>query len=250
MIGIARWYTYHQLPSITPKSSQQIIDETLHSMLSIESRVKINRTLNVAVGLGSCLDIYVSSEKFIISKYRPPRFNYYDNITTQWQLNQVFAYFFMEGAAAERFIENRTLFEGLVERAISIKGARKSIGGNAAVMAKRIITEGVDRVFLGTQYSKLSKNEFDHRLVISGPTVDHDDVHICIEYPAGQRWGPYVAPRANRLIIHSDHHNPSLRSIDNFLDRLASNKDLDLLVIGGLQMMDSTPVPVEERHEK
>jgi ADP-dependent glucokinase len=59
-----------------------------------------------------------------------------------------------------------------------------------------------------------------------------------------------VAPRANRLIIHSDYYNPALKSVDNFITRLESAKGLDLLVIGGLQMMDNIPIPIEERKEK
>lgn len=228
-----------------------MIQETLKSMLNIESRVTINKNLNVAVGFGSCLDIYVSSKDLIFEQYDPPKEQaYHENITTQEQLNEVLAYFFAEGAAAERFIDNRTLFQDLVDRAQLVEHSRKSIGGNAAVMAKRFILEGLEKVILGTQHSKLTTNEFHDKLLVSGPIVDQDDVHICLEYPAGEKWGKYVAPRANRLIVHSDHFNPSLQSVDNFLDRVENAKQLDLLVIGGLQMMDNIPIPIELRRQK
>lgn len=249
IIGLIRWKFGGQMGQ--QQNNNRHIDETLRSMLNIESRVSINKDLNVAVGFGSCLDIFVQSKQLIFDKYQAPKTQvHHENIRTQEELNEVLAYFFVEGAAAERYIDNRTLFQDLVRRAESVQGSRKAIGGNAATMAKRFILEGLDKVILGTQQSKLSSKHFNDKLVISGPTVDHDDVHICIEYPAGERWGNYVAPRANRLIIHNDFFNPSLKSVDNFIDRLESAKNLDLLVIGGLQMMDNIPIPIETRREQ
>lgn len=246
--GFVRWKLSQH---IEERNNDKHIDETLKSMLSIESRVNINKDLNVAVGFGSCLDIFVQSKDLIFDEYKAPKSQvHHENIRTQEELNEVLAYFFVEGAAAERYIDNRTLFGDLVRRAESVQGSRKAIGGNAATMAKRFILEGLDKVLLGTQQSKVSNEHYNEKLVISGPMVDHDDVHICIEYPAGERWGNYVAPRANRLIIHSDLFNPSLKSVDNFIDRLESAKNLDLLVIGGLQMMDNIPIPIETRREQ
>lgn len=43
-----------------------------------------------------------------------------------------------------------------------------------------------------------------------------------------------------RYIIHSDDHNPYLTSMEKFAPKLADFKP-DLLVVGGLQMMDSFP---------
>lgn len=246
--AIVRWKSYGNF-GFQPQDKH--IDETLRSMLSIESRVKINKNLNVAVGFGSCLDIFVSSKQLIIENHEPPTTQmHHENIRTQDELNEVLAYFFSAGAAAERYIDNRTFFQELVEQAESTDGSRKAIGGNAAVMAKRFILEGLDKVMLGTQHSRKTIEHYNDKLVISGPIVDYDDVHICIEYPAGEQWGKYVAPRANRLIIHSDYYNPSLKSVDNFINRLENSKNLDLLVLGGLQMMDNFPIPIEDRREK
>lgn len=248
ILGVVRWKFHSYLGTTGTKNN---IDETLQSMLSIESRVSINKNLNVAVGFGSCLDIYVSSKDLILDDYSPPETAiHHENIRTQQELNEVLAYFFTGGAAAERFIDNRTFFQELIDRASSIDGSRKAIGGNAAVMAKRFVLEGLDNVILGTQHSPLTRDQYDGKLMVSGPRVDQDDVHICIEYPAGEKWGKYSAPRANRLIIHSDYFNPSIKSIDNFMERLESVKNLDLLVLGGLQMMDNTPIPIEIRREK
>lgn len=245
LIGIIKWRFYDRF------AIDQTVDETLKSMLSIESRVSINKDLNVAVGFGSCLDIYVSSKGLIFDQHQPPESHrHHENIRSQEDLNEVLTYFFVGGAAAERYIDNRTFFHELVERAQTVHGSRKAIGGNAAVMANRFVIEGIEKVILGTQHSRQTTDDYSDKLVLTGPLVDHDDVHICIEYPAGERWGEYVAPRANRLIIHSDFFNPTLKSLDNFIDRIASAKTLDLLVIGGLQMLDNIPIPIETRTEK
>jgi len=254
VFSIAKYFAPQNVFSPTTRETTQdsrTIDETLKSMLSIESRVKINKDLRVAVGFGSCLDIFVSSKGLILDKFGAPANQiHHENIRTQDELNELLAYFFVGGAAAERYIDNKTFFQELIRQAELVDGSRKAIGGNAAVMARRFVLEGLDQVILGTQLSKFTSDQYNQKLTITGPMVDQDDVHICIEYPAGEKWGNLVAPRANRLIIHSDSHNPSLRSIDNFVERLKKTRNLDLLVIGGLQMMDNSPVPIEERAKK
>lgn len=236
---------------INPKTYNVIVEDTLKSMLRIESRVSINPNLNVAVGFGSCLDLYVSSRDLILDVSEAPQLLvHHESIQNQEHLSELFGYFFSEGAAAERYIDNRSFFGELVTRARSAQKVRKAIGGNAAVMANRFVMEGVERVILGTQMSRETQNDFSDKLMVSGPLVDQDDVHICIEYPAGEKWGKYVAPRANRLIIHSDHFNSVMESVDKFIDRIESAKKLDLLVIGGLQMMDNIPKPMDVRRKK
>lgn len=44
----------------------------------------------------------------------------------------------------------------------------------------------------------------------------------------------------HRYIIHSDDHNPYLASMEKFAEKLRDYKP-DLLVVGGLQMMDNFP---------
>lgn len=43
-----------------------------------------------------------------------------------------------------------------------------------------------------------------------------------------------------RYIVHSDDHNPYLASMEEFAEKLEDFKP-DLLVVGGLQMMDNFP---------
>nr|CAD7601871.1 unnamed protein product [Timema genevievae] len=71
-------------------------------------------------------------------------------------------------------------------------------------------------------------------------TFSKDDIHLILEYKAGEQWGPYVAPRANRFIVHNDANNPMITSLEKF-DEALSRFNPNLLVVGGLQMMDSYP---------
>lgn len=67
-------------------------------------------------------------------------------------------------------------------------------------MATRFVKEGCG-VLLGAQISKSLASEFPKEISISGPFVEEDDIHLLLEYPAGQKWGPFVPPRANRYIF-------------------------------------------------
>lgn len=49
-----------------------------------------------------------------------------------------------------------------------------------------------------------------------------------------------------RYIVHSDDHNPYLASMEHFAEKL-KDFNADLLVVGGLQMMDSFPFQPGER---
>ncbi|KAK8734069.1 hypothetical protein OTU49_006000, partial [Cherax quadricarinatus] len=73
-------------------------------------------------------------------------------------------------------------------------------------------------------------------------TESDEDIHLIIEYKAGESWGTYQAPRANRFIIHSDDNNPVLSTVEDFGGQLEAFKP-NLFVVGGLQMMDNFPFP-------
>lgn len=49
-----------------------------------------------------------------------------------------------------------------------------------------------------------------------------------------------------RYIVHSDDHNPYLDSMAEFAEKL-KDFEPDLLVVGGLQMMDNFPFQAGER---
>ncbi|KAK1792954.1 hypothetical protein P4O66_001679 [Electrophorus voltai] len=225
------------------------LDAVLSSLLRAERKVGINDVARprVAVGFGGCVDIIVDGVTLLNAVGLQPagRPLHHDYVENAEQLAQSFAYFFAPGAASERFVLNDTLFSQLVEASRELPGNRWSIGGNAPVMASRMAGEGCS-VLLGGSFSTDFNDVLSQHITVAGNTVEEPDIHLILEYPAGATWGQYTSRRANRYIIHSDDHNPYLDSMEEFEKRLQTFKP-DLLVVGGLQMMDNFPFKQGQR---
>ncbi|XP_037553433.1 ADP-dependent glucokinase [Nematolebias whitei] len=224
------------------------LDTVLSSLLRAERKVgRLNSRPRVAIGFGGCVDLIVDGVSFLnkigISHTDQPL--HHDYLQSTEQLAQSFAYFFAPGAAAERFMLNETLFSELVEEARDLPGNRWSVGGNAPVMAGRMATEGCD-VLLGGSFSTDFTDVLSRHITVAGREVEEPDIHLILEYSSGASWGHYTARRANRYIIHSDDHNPYLDSMEDFSKKL-NNFRPDLIVVGGLQMMDNFPFQSGER---
>uniref|UniRef100_H3BCH4 ADP-dependent glucokinase 2 n=1 Tax=Latimeria chalumnae TaxID=7897 RepID=H3BCH4_LATCH len=202
------------------------------------------------LGFGSCIDIIVDGVTLLNEIGITPSSNpvHHNFIETEEQLAESFAYFFPPGAAAERFVSNDTLFSSLVEASKSLSKMRLSLGGNAPVMANRLAKEGCE-VLLGSRISPEINHVLSKRIKVAGMSVDNADIHLILEYPNGARWGNYVSRRANRYIVHSDVHNPLLDSLEDFQNQLQDFKP-DLLILGGLQMMDSFPFETGQREAR
>ncbi|CAI5645811.1 unnamed protein product [Oreochromis niloticus] len=225
------------------------LDTVLSSLLRAEQKVGMNNVARprVAIGFGGCVDLIVDGVSLlnktgIQPTDQPLHHDYLENVE---QLAQSFAYFFAPGAAAERFMLNETLFSELVDGARDLPGNRWSVGGNAPVMASRMATEGCD-VLLGGTFSTDFTDVLSQHITVAGKVIDEPDIHLILEYPSGARWGRYTSRRANRYIIHSDANNPYLSSMEEFAQKLIDFKP-DLLVVGGLQMMDNFPFRSGER---
>lgn len=225
------------------------LDTVLSSLLRAESKVGVNNAARpkVAIGFGGCVDIIVDGVALLDKIGLPPTDQplHHDYIENVEQLAQSFAYFFAPGAASERFVVNETLFSLLVEASRELPGNRWAVGGNAPVMAGRMAVEGCE-VLLGGSFSTDFNDVLPEHITVAGGTVDEPDIHLIMEYPSGATWGPYTSRRANRYIVHSDDHNPYLDSIDEFEEQLEGFHP-DLLVVGGLQMMDNFPFQQGER---
>ncbi|XP_018522449.1 ADP-dependent glucokinase [Lates calcarifer] len=225
------------------------LDTVLSSLLRAERKVGMNNVARprVAVGFGGCVDLIVDGVSLLNKIGLPPTDQplHHDYIENAEQLAQSFAYFFAPGAAAERFMLNDTLFSELVEASRDLPGNRWSVGGNAPVMAGRMATEGCE-VLLGGSFSPDFTDVLSQHITVAGNIVEEPDIHLILEYPSGASWGHYISRRANRYIIHSDDHNPYLASMEEFAEKL-EDFNPDLLVVGGLQMMDSFPFQSGER---
>jgi ADP-dependent glucokinase len=96
-----------------------------------------------------------------------------------------------------RFMSNNTLFDDLVATARSYPSSYSTIGGNAAVMAMRLVREGCD-VVLAAKLTTSLLQMIPEAITVVGGEVERDDIHLILEYKRGETWGPYTSARANR----------------------------------------------------
>lgn len=236
-------YYKKQADDVLRERLQLILD----GLLKAERQVSVAPKTRIAIGFGSCQDLIVQSSEVFAHIEPPDDPQHIDVIDTERDLQRVFAYYFRHGAAAERYVSNATLFAELVKVAKSANTAEYHIGGNAPLMARRFAFEGCE-VLLGAHMSQKLRAELPESITVAGPEVTDDDVHLLLEYPAGERWGHLHSPRANRFIIHNDHTNPKMAAIENFVPELEKFKP-KLLVVSALQMMDNFPFEKGQREK-
>lgn len=119
------------------------------------------------------------------------------------------------------------------------------------MIARRLAREGC-RVLLAARMTPEDVQSLHSSVQLStAASKGHvtDDVHLLLEYDIGECWGKYCSPRANRFIVHSDYSNMMLETLDGFGAAL-NQFSPDLLVVGGLQMLDNFPYDVSIRTNK
>ncbi|CAL1528501.1 unnamed protein product [Lymnaea stagnalis] len=221
---------------------QKRLNEVLSGLLRAEDKGQQSfKPQKVAVGFGGCEDIITDGLELIkiLNLTSPKKAIHHDAVYKEEELAQLFAYFFQHGAAAERYVANDELFDVLVNGAAKVPGHRWSLGGNAPAMARRFAFEGLE-VILGAKVSPAVINALPQSVKVIGKGVEKSDIHLIMEYETNEKWGKYSSPRANRLILHSDHINPFIEGMEDFIETVTSFKPA-LVVIGGLQMMDNFP---------
>ncbi|XP_074650217.1 ADP-dependent glucokinase-like [Tubulanus polymorphus] len=228
------------------------LDEILQGLLRAENKptLKPLAKMKVAVGFGACLDSFVNATTLLdIIDFQPPlSAEHKVYLSTQKDVEQMFAYFFKHGAAAERFVQNKDIWDKMVKAAKESAHTRWEFGGNAPVMANRFAMEGCN-VLLGGRASTHLKGLLRPELKVIGKPLENDDIHLIMEYKHGDKWGEYWAPRANRFIVHHDESNPTLNSLEDFEPEMLKFSP-NLLVIGGLQMMDHFPFKQGQRQDR
>ncbi|KAM9317452.1 ADP-dependent glucokinase-like [Gastrophryne carolinensis] len=252
MLSLLVLLVAYWLRNVQDDGLQERLDTVLTSLLRAEQKVGLDaeRPPRIAIGFGGCLDIIVDGVELMKEAAIEPSYNpiHHNFIESETQLAESFAYFFPPGAASERYVSNDTLFRKLVDSSKRLPEMRWALGGNAPVMANRLAAEGCN-VLLGGRLSPEEASVLSDRITIAGEPVTDADIHLIMEYPTGAKWGNHVSRRANRYIVHSDSHNPMIDSLEDFRAQLESFKP-DLLVIGGLQMMDSFPFKQGQREAR
>merc|ERR1719228_1969868 len=146
------------------------------------------------------------------------------------------------------FVHDDELWEELLETGLEDREHRWGLGGNAPVMAARFVREGA-KVLLGAKLSPGLSEWVPEGMEVAGGDIDKDDIHLIMEYKRNEEWDGVVSPRANRFIIHRDLNNPLVSSLEQFSQALPGFNP-QLLVVGGLQMMDNFPFKEGERLQR
>ena len=221
------------------------LDTVISSLLKYEANHGEVSQPRVAVGYGACKDLFVTGAHMFANLSLTDHPAHFPSISTEAELLQMYAYFFQAGAAAERFISDPSLFSSLVDRGLTDTTYRWGLGGNAPVMAARFAKEGA-KVLLGAKLSPGLAEWIPEGMVVAGGEIEADDVHLILEYKRDEEWAGFTSPRANRFIVHHDLNNPLVSSLEKFSLELPQFQP-QLLVVGGLQMMDNFPFQEGER---
>jgi len=221
------------------------VDTVISSLLRYEANHAADYIRpRVAVGFGACRDLFVTAAHVMANTSFPAHPASYPGVASKEQLVSMFGYFFKAGAAAERFVHDPALWDELVGTGRADPAARWGLGGNAPVMASRFAREGA-AVLLGAKLSP-GLAEAAAEMQLAGGSVPEDDIHLILEYKRDEVWAGAISPRANRFILHRDENNPLVSSLEQFRAALPVFRP-QLLVVGGLQMMDNFPFKEGER---
>jgi len=210
----------------------------------------------ICLGYNTNLDLRVDITQVVAGlSLTPPASGdkVHDRINTREDLSETIAYFLSRGSAAERFVADKKLFDEIVRVASSAKDITFATGGNAALMANRLASEGCKVLLGGAVGSRLAQllhpniNVTATQLNTKGEsTQKEDEVHLILEYPRGASWGPYSSPRDNRLILVHDITNSELRPLEAF-HKAALGFDCQIVVIAGLHLLEGQPFEFRTR---
>ena len=235
---------------LRPGDKEELLrrESVISSLLKYEENHVDKTSPKIAVGFGACKDLFVTRSHMMDGVSFPETVDNYLGVGSQEELVSMLGYFFQAGAAAERFVHDSDHWTELVTRGAGDPRARWGLGGNAPVMAARFVREGA-AVLLGAKLSPGLAEWIPEGMEVAGGEVREDDVHLIVEYKRQEEWGGVVSPRANRFIVHHDLNNPLVSSLEQFSASL-SGFSPQLLVVGGLQMMDNFPFREGQRVER
>lgn len=245
---------------LRPKDKELIkLDTVITSLLKYEQKYVHVSTPKIAIGFGACKDLFVTRSHMIEmmsnSSFPDSTANYL-GVADEEEFVSMLGYFFQAGAAAERFVHDGAFWSRLLEIAKKDPDQRWGLGGNAPVMATRFAKEGADVLLgaelepaAGTKENPNIGNWIPDNVGVAGGNARMDDVHLIIEYKRNELWDGVESPRANRFIVHRDMNNPLVSSLEEF-SRVLPAFSPQLLVVGGLQMMDNFPFREGQRLER
>ncbi|CAM9254526.1 unnamed protein product, partial [Discosporangium mesarthrocarpum] len=137
----------------------------------VEAIPRADLSRPVALGLVACWDVIVDALELMEALgdgedggWAPPQEHaHHDEVGSLQDLGELLAYFLVNGAAAERYVSDKDIFRRLVDAALLLPSHSKTVGGNAAIMALRMVKEGATNVTLGMPGTEALAREFTSR---------------------------------------------------------------------------------------
>eukprot|EP00300_Choanocystis_sp_HF-7_P001005 c10828_g1_i1.p1 GENE.c10828_g1_i1~~c10828_g1_i1.p1 ORF type:complete len:508 (+),score=57.08 c10828_g1_i1:63-1526(+) len=151
--------------------------------------------------------------------------------------------YFAAGRAVERYVSSPALWAGILATAAAAPNNTYFIGGNAALVAHVLATlDGCDApILLGGPVGKQLAALLAPRIVLAAPAANTpDEFHLILEYLEGEVLHGATAPRANRIILHSDLANARLAERIPFHTALPAFNP-ELVVISGMHLLETRP---------
>jgi len=237
------------------------VAQQLHEAVRSAS-VKLQKA---AVGYNTNLDLVCSAVSLMNQLHLEPQslqpFRSSEKINSLEEFGSTFGTFFVQGSAAERAASNEKVWKEILAPLQQTNYEQCSVhpGGNAALIANRLADLNVS-VLLGGPVgdglapllhpSIITQQKYHANLPqqeIPFPEVE-DEVHLILEYRAGETWNPKLAsPRANRFIISHDLQNSQLLAIEGLHESLSSFEP-EVLIVAGSHLLES--LTEEEREQR
>lgn len=197
------------------------------------------RWRRVAVGVNACVDVVLSGVKLLQALGLSPGSGQDHSVLhSRSNLGEAFVHFMGQGAAAERFFSDEEAFHSIAQVASELPGAQHYVGGNAALIGQKFATNSDLKVLLcGPVGPKLHELLDDSVFVPPVSLQEADEFHLILEYQAGEEWGHFKAPHANRFIFSHDLSNGAMNMLEAFVSSLEEFQP-DLVVLSGLHMME------------
>ena len=199
--------------------------------------------LTIALGTNVCVDLVVPAADVLPAlppptAAAPPGDRAF--LATPADAAAAFAHHAAAGAAGERS-SAPAVMAALLAPAQASPRARHILGGNAALMAQKLARLGA-RVILGGRVGPKAAQLLAAGVAPAGALAAADDVHLILEYAAGEALLPGLppAPRANRFIVTSGVPGEGPAALQEALARAASG-GAHALVLSGLHALENLP---------
>eukprot|EP01130_Rhizamoeba_saxonica_P018982 TRINITY_DN9703_c0_g1_i1.p2 TRINITY_DN9703_c0_g1~~TRINITY_DN9703_c0_g1_i1.p2 ORF type:complete len:478 (-),score=90.49 TRINITY_DN9703_c0_g1_i1:48-1481(-) len=208
----------------------------------------------VAIGYNTNLDLIISGKTLLRtlglqdnSRGTDRRVDDVMSVASLDDLLDLYVNYFEQGSAVERFIDDVSVCDAIMDAALSLREKNLYVGGNAGLMARELVSMGSQVVLAGPVGPRLAEQfqqDGDNLQLVK--LDDKDEIHLIMEYGANEKFGKYVSPRANRVIVHCDVSNAKISAMDEFNSKIKKHEP-DTIILAGLHLLESEGKDVRKK---